>query len=202
MKGALRENALPGMVNDPLSRVPKDSSVQSHAHFHVGPAWRGRSGQFKVLRAVASLEVGKGLVVLAAGFGVLFLLHKDTAEMAENLLHLLHISPDHHFAHIFLRWADGLTDRKLWAVSGVAISYSALRFVEAYGLWKARAWAEWIALISGMMYLPIEIRELIRGVSLFHVGLLLVNLGIVFYMMYLRWADRRCQDRRCQEGES
>jgi uncharacterized membrane protein (DUF2068 family) len=183
----------PRMVNDPSSRVPTDSSLQPHSHFQVGPAWRGRSGQVKVLRAVASLELSKGLIVLAAGFGVLFLLHKDTAEMAENLLHLLHISPDHHFAHIFLRWADSLTDRKLWAVSGVATTYSTLRFVEAYGLWKARAWAEWIALVSGALYLPIEIHEILRRVNLFHVSLLLVNLAVVFYMMYLRWLDRSCE---------
>lgn len=159
------------------------------SHFHVGPAWRGRSGQVKVLRAVASLELAKGLIVLAGACGILLLLHKDTYEVAENLLHLLHISPDHRLAHAFLRWADSLTDRKLWVVSGVAVVYSTLRFVEAYGLWKTRAWAEWIALISGAMYIPFEIHELIRRISLFHVSLLTVNIAIVAYMAYLRFLD-------------
>lgn len=191
--GVLRKDVVHRMLEDPSSRAPKASPVGSHAHFHVGPAWRGRSGQVKVLRAVASLELTKGMVVLAAGCSILLFLHKDTYEIAWNLLQILHISPDHHFAHIFLRWADTLTDRKLWAVSGVAVAYSSLRFVEAYGLWKARAWAEWIALISGMLYLPIEIREIIRRVNLFHVSLLLINLGVVFYMIYLRWADSKCR---------
>jgi uncharacterized membrane protein (DUF2068 family) len=182
------------MVNDPSNRAPEDSP-HSHPHFKVGPAWRGHSGQVKVLRAVASFEMAKGLVVLAAGFGVLFLLHKDTTEVAENLLRLLHISPDHHFARVFLNWADTLTDRKLWAVWGATLVYASLRFTEAYGLWKARAWAEWIALISGMMYLPIEIREIIRRVNLFHVSLLLVNVAIVLYMAYLRSAEHRCKER-------
>ena len=154
--------------------------------FHVGPAWRGRSGQVKVLRAVASLELVKGLVVLAAGCAILFLLHKDTYEVAENLLHTLHISPDRHMAHVFLRWADSLTDRKLWAVSGAALTYATLRFVEAYGLWKARGWAEWIALISGTLYIPFEVRELFRRLSYFHVSLLVINIAIVAYMIYLR----------------
>jgi uncharacterized membrane protein (DUF2068 family) len=166
--------------------------MKSNPHFHVGPAWRGRSAQVKVLRAVASLELAKGLLVLAAGCSILFLLHKDTYEVAENLLHILHIGPDHHFAHVFLRWADSLTDRKLWAVAGVAVTYSALRFVEAYGLWKARGWAEWIALISGTLYIPFEIRELIHRLSLFHISLLVINVAIVIYMGYLRSQDRYC----------
>jgi uncharacterized membrane protein (DUF2068 family) len=154
------------------------------------PTWHGKSGQVKVLRAVASFEIGKGLVVLLAGCGVLWLLHRDTSEVAEALLRLLHISPDHRVARIFLTWADSLTDRKLWAVAGAALTYSTLRFVEAYGLWKARAWAEWIALISGALYLPFEVRELIRRPSLFHLTLLLVNLAVVLYMAYLRLLDR------------
>jgi uncharacterized membrane protein (DUF2068 family) len=163
-----------------------EPSMQTAPNLRAALDLRGRKGQVKVLRAVATFEISKGLVVLAAGCGILMLLHKDTSEVAENLLRLLHISPDHRFARVFLAWADTLTDEKLWAVSGVALAYSTLRFVEAYGLWKARAWAEWVALISGAMYLPIEIREIIRRPNLFHTGLLVINLGVVLYMAYLR----------------
>jgi uncharacterized membrane protein (DUF2068 family) len=150
---------------------------------------RGRAGQVKVLRAVASFELSKGLVVLAAGFGVLLLLHRDTSEIAQNLLRLLHISPDHRLHRLLMRSANRVTDKKLWSFAGVALIYSILRFVEAYGLWKARAWAEWIALISGAIYLPFEVVELIRRLSLFHLSLLIVNLAVVLYMVYLRMQD-------------
>ena len=188
MKGVLRQDVSPVWIN---RRRPttEDVPVRIDPHFHVGPAWRGRSGQVKVLRAVASFEVAKGLVVLAAGCSILFLLHKDTYEVAENLLRALHIGPDHHFAQVFLRWADSLTDRKLWAVSAVALAYSILRFVEAYGLWKARGWAEWIALISGMLYIPIEVRELIHRTTVFHISVLVINVAIVLYMAYLRMQE-------------
>jgi uncharacterized membrane protein (DUF2068 family) len=148
---------------------------------------RGRSGQVKVLRAVASIELSKGVVVLLAACGILLLLHRDTSEIAQNLLELLHISPDHRFAQIFLHWVNGLTDKKLWAIAAVAASYSGMRFVEGYGLWRARPWAEWIALISGTVYLPFEIRELIHRANFFNLALLVVNLAVVLYMVYLRW---------------
>jgi uncharacterized membrane protein (DUF2068 family) len=160
------------------------------SEFRAALNLRGHRGQVKVLRAVASFELAKGLVVLAAGCGVLMLLHKDTSEIAQNLLQLLHISPDHRVARVFLEWADRLTDKKLWAVASLAATYATLRFVEAYGLWKARPWAEWIALVSGAAYLPFEVRELIRKLSFFHVTLLVVNLAVVLYMVYLRWEDQ------------
>jgi uncharacterized membrane protein (DUF2068 family) len=121
------------------------------SEFRAALNLRGHRGQVKVLRAVASFELAKGLVVLAAGCGVLMLLHKDTSEIAQNLLQLLHISPDHRVARVFL---------------------------------------EWIALISGAAYLPYEVRELIRKLSFFHVTLLVVNLAVVLYMVYLRWEDQ------------
>lgn len=139
----------------------------------------------QVLRGVASFELAKGLVVLAAAFGLLFLVGKDPWDIADSLLHLLHISPDHHFAQVFLDWSDSMTDSKLWAVAGVAGAYSILRFTEAYGLWYARAWAEWIALVSGSLYLPFEIYKLVHRQSLFHISVLVINLAIVLYMAYL-----------------
>jgi uncharacterized membrane protein (DUF2068 family) len=166
-----------------------DFHMKTSPHIPAALDLRGRRGQVKVLRAVASFELSKGLVVLAAGCSLLLLLHRDTSEIAESLLSILHISPDHRLAHMVMRQANRITDKRLWTFAGVAACYSIIRFVEAYGLWKARAWAEWIALISGAMYLPFEVRELIRRLSLFHFALLIANLAVVLYMVYLRVQD-------------
>jgi len=144
----------------------------------------------EVLRGIATFELTKGMIVLLAGVGVLFLLGRDPWDVADGLLNLLHISPDRPFAQAFLDWADSLTDAKLWAVAGVAIMYSVLRFVEAYGLWYARAWAEWIALVSGSLYLPYEIYKVAHRQTMFHIAVLVINLAIVVYMAYLLWTGR------------
>jgi uncharacterized membrane protein (DUF2068 family) len=144
------------------------------------------------LRAVASLELAKGLVVLLLGFGAVSLVHKDAWDVAETLLHFLHVNPDrHHYAQVFLNLADNVTDAKLWAMAAGAAAYSIVRFVEAYGLWRARTWAEWFALISGALYVPFETYELVRRPTPIHLAVLLINLGIVFYMLYLRLVARK-----------
>ena len=139
------------------------------------------------LRAVASLELAKGLVVLLLGFGAVSLVHKDAWDAAEALLRFLHVNPDHHhYAQVFLNLADNVTDKKLWALAAGAAAYSTVRFVEAYGLWLERTWAEWFALISGALYVPFEVYEVVRRTTAIHVAVLLINLVIVFYMLYLR----------------
>jgi uncharacterized membrane protein (DUF2068 family) len=132
------------------------------------------------------VEFIKGLVVLLAGFGILSLVHRDAWDVAESFLEWLHISPDTRYAQVFLNLADQVTDAKLWAVALGALAYSTLRFMEAYGLWRERAWAEWLALVSGAIYLPFEIYELARRPDWIRLVILVVNLAVVLYMVYLR----------------
>jgi uncharacterized membrane protein (DUF2068 family) len=155
-----------------------------HISLHLLDGIGKERARLQALRTVALLEFVKGLLVLAAALGIAFFV--DATDVAEWFLRLLHISPDHHFAQLLLRAAGRLSDAKVWVVVTVACAYSGLRFVEAYGLWRARAWAEWIALVSGALYLPFEIRLLMHRVSLLHLGFLVVNVAIVAFMFYLR----------------
>jgi uncharacterized membrane protein (DUF2068 family) len=147
--------------------------------------------QRHVLRAVAAFEFFKGSFVVLMGICALALVHKDSWLIAESLLALLHISTDHRFAQMFLDFADSITDARLWAAARIAFAYAALRFTEAYGLWRERTWAEWVACVSGTLLLPLEIRELFRGVTFIRSALLLGNVAIVLYMGYIILANRR-----------
>ncbi len=146
------------------------------------------------LRAVATFEAAKGALVLALGLGVLSLLHKDVELSAWQLLDHLHVNPDHRLSRAFLNAASRMTDSSLWGIAAAAAAYAAVRFTEAWGLWNRRIWAEWFALLSGCLYLPWEFTKVMERTSLLHVGLLLVNLAIVFYMLYIRMASLRVKE--------
>jgi uncharacterized membrane protein (DUF2068 family) len=96
--------------------------------------------QRRLLRFVASLEFVKGIFVLLIGVSAILLVHKDAWVIAESLLALFHVSTDRHWAQLFLDFADDITDARLWAAVRLACAYSALRFAEAYGLWRQRFW--------------------------------------------------------------
>src|SRR5208282_2023998 len=161
-----------------------------------------RPAQRRLLRVVASFEFTKGIFVLLIGLSAILLVHKDAWVIAESLLALLHISTDRHWAQLFLDFADQLTDARLWMAAQFAFAYSILRFTEAYGLWKQRTWAEWIAFISGTLLLPLEVRELMRGVTFLRCAVFVVNLVIVGYMLYLLRAGRLRPLNPAESGHS
>lgn len=146
-------------------------------------AGKEHRARLQALRSVGLLEFAKGVAVLAAAISLYWL---DPTDVADAFLSFLHISPDHHLARALMGMADRLSDISEWQIILVASAYSGLRFAEAYGLWKARAWAEWIALVSGGLYLPFEIRLLAHRVTLFHIAVLTINVAIVLFMLYLR----------------
>ncbi|MGA7905836.1 MAG: DUF2127 domain-containing protein [Candidatus Sulfotelmatobacter sp.] len=156
----------------------------------------------QALRAVASFEFAKGVFVLLIGLSALLLIRQDVWVIAESLLALLHISTDRHSAQLFLDFADSITEARLWTAAWVAFTYSALRFTEAYGLWKERVWAEWVALTSGALLLPVEIHGLIRGITVVRSVIFAGNIAVVIFMVYLIRAGRRRRREEAAQPES
>ena len=136
------------------------------------------------LRAIAAVQAAKGSVVLLAGFGILGLVHRDVQHLANRVIIRMHLNPARKFPQIFLEAAAKVNDRRLWIFAGMALAYSVLRLIEAYGLWKERGWAEWLAIITAALYLPLEFHELIKGVTWLKVAATGVNLIIVGYLCY------------------
>ena len=140
----------------------------------------------KGVRTVATFEFTKGIVVVLAGLGIFSMRHKDLWGLTESFLEFLHVNPHHHFVGVFIALVSRLSDVRLWKVALVAAVYSILRFVEAYGLWYALPWAEWLAIASGSIYIPFEVADLLRRPSWIRLLIVAVNVGIVLYMLMLR----------------
>jgi uncharacterized membrane protein (DUF2068 family) len=141
------------------------------------------------LRTVAVFEFAKGLVVLIAGLGLLSLVHRDAQQMAEELVTLLGVNPAHRYPRIFIDAASQLNDAKLWFLSVAALMYSTVRFVETYGLWHELPWAEWFAVISAGLWLPVELYHLYDKPGVLSLSVPVVNIGIVIYLAYLLFSN-------------
>ena len=61
----------------------------------------------------------------------------------------------------------------------VAALYACARYVEAYGLWHTRRWALWLGALSGAIFVPFEIIELVRKPGVLSSAILVANLAIV-----------------------
>jgi len=144
----------------------------------------------RALQLVALWEAIKGFVVLGAGFGLLTLLHHDVRQVALSLVTRLHIDPAQHYAGIFLDLAEHTTDARLWAGAGLATLYSIIRLAEGYGLWYAHRWGEWLGALSGALYIPIEVYELLHRPSGIKIGTLILNVVVVAYLAWVLYRGR------------
>jgi uncharacterized membrane protein (DUF2068 family) len=135
------------------------------------------------LHIVALFEGFKGVLVLLVGFELLTYIHKDVHEAALRLVEHFQLNPAAHYPRIFLDLTEHINDTKLWSMAIAAALYFIVRMVEAVGLWMRKTWAEWFAVLTGGLYIPVEIYEIIRRVTWPRVTVLAVNIGVVCYLL-------------------
>ncbi|MGA3126995.1 MAG: DUF2127 domain-containing protein [Candidatus Korobacteraceae bacterium] len=143
------------------------------------------------LRTVAVLEALKGAAVIALCLVLLSLLHKDLNTVVDHLTDWLRLNPDSRIADWFYELADRTTGRGIWTAVSVGLLYSCCRFVEGYGLWNERRWAEWFAVISGAVYVPLELFAVIAHPHWIRVAVLLGNILVVLYILRILIENRR-----------
>lgn len=151
---------------------------RTHKHSIRKPHSRG-------LHVVALFEGAKGLLVLVVGFELLSFIHKDIHEAAMRLVEHFHLNPASHYPRIFLDLTERINDTKLWSMAIAAAMYFVVRMVEAVGLWLRKSWAEWFAVLTGGMYIPIEIFEVTRSVTWPRVTVLVINVAVVSYLLFV-----------------
>jgi uncharacterized membrane protein (DUF2068 family) len=139
---------------------------------------------------IALFEALKGAVVLLAASGLLTLIHRDVHAVAARLIEHLHLDPASRYPRIFLDAAANLHDGRLLLLAAGAAVYALLRFVEAYGLHRGRAWAQVLAAVSGGIYVPFELGELLRRPTWHGGALLAINLLVVVVMVHALWQRR------------
>lgn len=156
------------------------------------------------LRTVAVMEALKGVAVVALCVVLLSLLHKDLDSVVDQLTTWLRVNPDSRVADWFYELADRTTGRGIWTAVSVGLVYSACRFVEGYGLWNQRHWAEWFAVISGAIYLPFEFFTLIAHPHWTKLVVLVINILVVLYILRILTESRRerCAEQRARVVEN
>ncbi len=144
-----------------------------------------------LLHSIAIFEAIKGVSALAACVGLLSLAHHDLKAMAYALIGHFHLDPEAHYPQMLIDQAMWLENANLRQIVLLACLYASIRMIEGYGLWKDKAWAEWLAACSGGIYLPLEMMHLLEHTTWINAFVMLFNLGVVMYMVWRLWERRK-----------
>jgi uncharacterized membrane protein (DUF2068 family) len=79
-----------------------------------------------------------------------------------------------------------LSPGSLKLVGVVLAAYAVVEGIEAVGLWMQKRWAEYLTLVVTASLLPFEIYELYTRLTALKVLALIVNVAVVFYLLYAK----------------
>lgn len=143
------------------------------------------------MRSIAVFEGVKGALAVAATLGLFSLLHHDLHHLAATLIGHFGLSPGDHYPALLLHYADLIEDTNRRTLALLALAYVTVRAAEAYGLWHGRIWGQWLAALSGALYVPFEAEHLVFRPTVTGAAVLLANLAIVGYLAYELYRERK-----------
>ncbi len=137
------------------------------------------------LLLIGLFKLGKAILFFLLGVGAIHLLHKDLGDEVMRLATALKFDPESKVVAILLEKADLIDAHRLMQISLATFAYSALALTEGVGLMLEKVWAEYLTLFLTISFLPWELYELARRPNLFRLSLLLINLAVLWYLVWL-----------------
>ena len=134
---------------------------------------------------IAAFKLAQAFLFLLIGVGALQLLHKDVGDVLARVADHLRFNPESRFVNFILDKASLLDDRLLRRIGAVVFIYASLDTIEGIGLYFERGWAEYLTLAITASFLPWEVFEIFRRVTVPRVGLLAVNAMVFVYLLKL-----------------
>jgi len=147
---------------------------------------------------IAAFKLGQALLFASIGVGALKLLHKDVGDVLERVAYHMRFNPESRIVNILLEKASLIDDRLLRRIGEVVFIYAGLDLVEGIGLYLEKTWAEYLTLLITASFLPWEVFEIIRRITLVRFSLLTVNVLVFLYLLKMVVA----RGKRTQESGS
>jgi uncharacterized membrane protein (DUF2068 family) len=153
---------------------------------------RGKEIRSKVILRVFAVErVLRGVIFVVAAYALWHYRHSQTSlehafdrelSSLRSVLGQFGYSISSSKLVGLLRHALTLSSQTLTLLAAGALAYAVIEMIEAVGLWTARRWGEYFAMIVTSVGLPLEIYDLTRKVTVTTIVLLLINLALVLYL--------------------
>jgi uncharacterized membrane protein (DUF2068 family) len=152
------------------------------------------------LLAIGLFKLGKAILFFALGLGAIHLLHKDLGDEVLRLAAALKFDSESKVVALLLNKVDLIDAHRLKQISLATFAYSALALTEGIGLMLEKVWAEYLTLILTMSFLPWELYELSRHPNWFRLSLLLINLAVLWYLVWLLRKKKTADSQQALES--
>src|SRR5262245_31947656 len=141
-----------------------------------------KSGYFG-FRLIGIYKLVTGVLALIAGVAFVRFVNRDPALSLEQLITNLGLDRNNALVHRLISAVTGIGRSRLRAMEVGTFFFAALRLVEGAGLFLEHDWAGYLVVFATSSLIPFEIYEIVQKHSLPRIGILIVNIGIVVYLI-------------------
>ena len=131
------------------------------------------------LHAIALFEGAKGVLALAFAGGLLAFGPDRLRESVQAIL--TRFIPDAG-PGVVSQWMARINPESVHVAALIIAVYAGMRLLEAWGLWRARAWASWLGCIAAALYLPFDLYAFALHRHWLEAVVVLVNLIVVWVL--------------------
>lgn len=128
------------------------------------------------LHLIALLEASKGLLAVLAATGLELMGPLPLRAAVGRLIVRFSLDPEHGALPSLLTM---INPGAVHLAAAGMLAYGVLHIVEAWGLWRAKAWASMLGCISAGIYLPFDIYAIARHPGWASWAVLTINLAVV-----------------------
>ena len=176
----------------PLAPPAKPKRRQVPPPTEIGLPLRGKALRDKIVLRMIAIDRAFHFLVLGALAALIFIFASHRAQLQKLVdkidaaFYGTAAAGHAHHAHGVLHDIERLVTLDvgtLRLIGLAAATYALLEGLEAFGLWFQYRWAEYLTLVATALFLPFELYELSKTVSVLKVLALVVNLAILFYLL-------------------
>ena len=136
------------------------------------------------LRVIAVFKFLQAALFVVVALGALELLRPVVALRAQHWADAVAVSADRRAVQrLLVSVIGGLSSRRLEVLGIIASLFATLFTTEGVGLWLARRWAAYLTVVASLVFVPVELFEVMRRMSPTRLTALTVNLAIAGYLI-------------------
>lgn len=158
-------------------------------------------GHQRGLLVVGLFKLSKAVFFTAVGAGALQLVNRNVGDVLMHVIDALRIDPEKHFVGILMDHAGLINSYQLRRAGILSFLYATVCVVEGTGLVLEKGWAEYFTVILTAMGLPWESYELMERFSGYKVALLVINLVVLLYLVWILKKKRKEEEGANGEDE-
>ena len=137
------------------------------------------------LLLIGLFKLVKAVFFFCVGIGAMHMLHKDLSDEVMRVATALRFDPESRVVSLLMDKVDLIDAHRLREIGFATFAYSAIALTEGVGLLLKKVWAEYLTLVLTISFLPWELYELARRPNWFRLGLLVINLAVLWYLLWL-----------------